>query len=279
MIETIYRKCVDWAKQEDTVRTVILEGSRAREEQRVDRFSDYDINLYVTEVTPLFNNTDWIHQIHPVWAIEKNAEADGITTCLTIFEGGYGIDFKLMPAALLRTFVELQVLPDEYHRGYQVILDKDKLTEDLPKPALKPIPRKRPGQEEFVYTVTVFWFELFYLVKYLRRQDLWQVKIRDTGIKKRLLEMLEWHAWASHDWRYDTWMEGKNMRSWVDPQKWEGLFELYARFDPEDSWRAVQKLMPYFRDLAKETANLLTFEYPDHIDQSISQFILQHPPM
>jgi predicted nucleotidyltransferase len=60
MIEKLLEKIVTWANAEDAIRVMIIEGSRARRDHTVDRFSDYDLNLYVTDVTHYTGNDAWI---------------------------------------------------------------------------------------------------------------------------------------------------------------------------------------------------------------------------
>jgi aminoglycoside 6-adenylyltransferase len=275
MIEKIYKQIITWATTEDAIRAIIIEGSRARHDHRIDRFSDYDLNLYVTDVAQFTRSDAWIKRISPVWAMEKESELDGVSSRLVLFEGGYDIDFKLVPIDLLRRFVEQQTLPDDYQRGYKVVLDKDGIASQLPQPGYKAVAKQKPGEEEFLYAVNVFWFELFHLVKSLHRQELWHAKLRDACIKNRLLQMIEWYAQAGHNWDYDTWIVGKYMQSWVEPELWRALFDIFAHFDQEDSWRAVRALMPLYRRLAGETAQHLNYAYPYEMDKAISEFIFE----
>lgn len=272
-------KVVAWASAQDAIRVIILEGSRARRDHTVDRFSDYDLNLYVTDVAQFTGDDAWFAQLAPIWAMEKEVDEAGDPTRLVLFAGGHDIDFKLLPVARLHDFIRQRALPDGYQRGYTVILDKDGLTAQLPPPTYQAAPQKKPGEEEFLYAVNVFWFELFHLVKYLHRGDLWHVKLRDAGIKKRLLQMLEWHAQAAHNGELDTWFAGKYMQSWVQPELWDAFSGIFARFDKEDSWRAVLALIPLYRRLAIETAAHLNYPYPHEMDEGISGFILDNRPV
>ncbi len=278
-MEKLFEKIVTWANAEDAIRAMIIEGSRARHDHTVDQFSDYDLNLYVTDVTHYTGNDTWIEQIGPIWAMEKEADPDGVSSRLVLFEGGHDIDFKLVPIGILHEFVRRQTLPDDYQRGYEVVLDKEGLTARLPQPSYKAVPKKKPSEEEFLYAVNVFWFELFHLVKYLHRDELWCVKVRDSSIKKRLLQMIEWHAQARHNWDYDTWIVGKHMQSWVEAEIWQAFGGIFARFDKEDSWRAVCALMPLYHRLAGETARQLNYSYPCKMDKAVSEFILAVSPL
>lgn len=98
-------------------------------------------------------------------------------------------------------------------------------------------------------------------------------------IKRRLLQMIEWHVQAQNHWQYDRWIAGKNMKRWVEPDLWQACFGIFAHFDKADSWRAVCALMPLYRRLASETAQQLHYAYPVEMDQAISDFIMADPPV
>lgn len=75
MIDAILRKIEQWAATEDATRDVIIEGSRARHDHSVDRFSDFDLNLYITKVAMFTESDAWIKQFSPIWAMEKEADS------------------------------------------------------------------------------------------------------------------------------------------------------------------------------------------------------------
>jgi len=279
MSNQLFQRVINWAANEETIRVIILEGSHARRDGAEDRFSDYDLDLYVTDTVRYAQDDTWLAQFGQIWAMEKESAPDGVVSRLVLFAGGRGVDFRLLPINRLHELIQQQLLPDDYHRGYQVVLDKEGITTLLLPPSYQALPKQKPSEEEFHYAVNVFWFELFHLVKYLHRDDLWSVKFRDAVIKRRLLQMIEWHAQAQHHWQYDTWIVGKQMKRWVEPDLWQAFFGIFAHFDKEDSWRAVCALMPLYRRLASETAQRLSYSYPTEMDQAISAFITADPPV
>lgn len=279
MSQQLFERVLTWVHTEEAIRVLILVGSRARPGQVTDRFSDYDLDLYVTDALPYFTDDSWIKQLGTVWAKEKETDPSGPSSHLVLFEGGVGVDFTFLSAISLAELVHQQTLPVDYQRGYQVLLDKDSMTAQLPPPSYQPLPARKPTEEEFLYAVNVFWFELFHLVKYLHRGELWSVKFRDATLKRRLLQMLEWHAQARHNWVYDTWIVGQHMQSWVEPEIWQALFGIFAHFDKADSWRAVCALLPLYRRLARETAQRLHYAYLSETDEAITTFILSNTPV
>ena len=49
------------AENDDRIRAVIMNGSRANPNVPRDLFQDYDVIYFVTEPDPFINNTDWIN--------------------------------------------------------------------------------------------------------------------------------------------------------------------------------------------------------------------------
>jgi hypothetical protein len=82
VIDQIFEKILTWADTEETIRVIIIEGSRARTDHSIDRFSDYDLDLYVTDVAQFTRSDTWIEKISPVWAMEKESEPDGTASRL-----------------------------------------------------------------------------------------------------------------------------------------------------------------------------------------------------
>ena len=48
------------AEADERVRAVGLEGSRANPTAPKDKYMDYDITYYVTDIKPFYNNPKWV---------------------------------------------------------------------------------------------------------------------------------------------------------------------------------------------------------------------------
>ena len=55
----VLERIVRWAAGHPLIRAVILESSRAVAQAPLDRFSDYDILLVVSDARPFAENNDW----------------------------------------------------------------------------------------------------------------------------------------------------------------------------------------------------------------------------
>lgn len=50
------------AEQDERIRIVTLEGSRANINIPKDEFQDYDITYFVSDIEPFISNDDWLNQ-------------------------------------------------------------------------------------------------------------------------------------------------------------------------------------------------------------------------
>lgn len=264
---------LQWAQQENSIRAIILVGSRAVN-NKVDAFSDYDLAIFCETHRPYIQDEQWLSRIGKVWVCvheQMRFNHRVFPVRLVIFEGGEKVDFAFYPLELLQALVRLPVLPEAYDKGYTVLLDKDNVTKSMAKPVEKEA--QKPNGEEFDRVVKEFWFEAYHVAKYLKREDLWSVKFRSNGLHVFLLKMIEWHEEARGEWREKLPANGKHMRLWVEEKTWRDLHKVFAHFDLQDSWRALTHTMGIFRELAKETSQMLGYRYPYEVDQKLSGFI------
>lgn len=271
----ILRKIIAWAEREDSIRIVMLTGSLAGKGPR-DEFSDYDIALFTTNIEKYASDDSWIHGIEKVWVYEPWVLRKGdkeYPTRLVVYKDGLQVDYAIFDLDHLNELKQAKTLPVEYNLGYEILLDKDSLTNDL-QPATYEYPyAQKPTQEEFDSVLQVFFFEAFKEAKALVREDLWHAKIRDWSIKKRLLKMIEWHEKVKNGWNYDTNCDAKRMRSWVSPEIWTMTHDTFAHFDTADSWEKLVNTLEFFRKLSVEVAEALGLEYPHEMTTNICDHI------
>ncbi|MBI2443598.1 MAG: aminoglycoside 6-adenylyltransferase [Candidatus Levybacteria bacterium] len=267
----LLQKILAWSERQDTIRVMILAGSLTREDNTADDLSDLDIGVYATDHEYYGDTDQWMQEIAPVWMYLPLKSDKDTPSRLVIFEGGVKVDFLFYPLEVLDERVK--DLPDIFHLGYKVLIDKDNLTEKLQPPAFKPLPAKKPTEKEFIALVEEFWFEAYHIAKYIKRGDLWSVKSRDWGVKELLRRMIEWYEKSIHGWDYDTRHLGVGMKKWVEPEIWEELYTIFAHFDVVDSSKTLQATIVLFRKVAKQTAQKLNYAYPEEVDEQISTYI------
>ncbi len=270
----VLQKIINWAQAEDPIRALILQGSRAKE-RSADELSDYDISVYCKTSKPYTEAEEWLSQIGQVWVCVKETISfiqETFPTRLVIFAGGIKVDFSFLSLDCLDRMTE-GPLTDEHNQGYQILLDKDHMTQGLQKPIHKEQKEKKPSKEEFLRIIQEFWFEAYHVAVYLKRKDLWSVKFRSNAMNSFLLTLIEWEAESRNGWNKKISPIGRQMASWTLPSIWQQLQSIFAHFDAKDSWRALFHSLTLFRQLSLDLSRQLGFDYPEALDKNMSGFI------
>jgi aminoglycoside 6-adenylyltransferase len=258
---SILDQAIEWAESDDLIRAVILVGSHA-ERRPTDELSDYDLSIFCTDTAPFVNNCGWLEDIAPVWVSipEQFTFLETIIpTRLAIFEHGYKVDFAFYPMKILDMLASIQ-LPDEFNMGYKVLIDKDQLTNRIPQPTYEGFNENKPNEQDFHNLVNEFWFEVYHVAKYLRREDLWSVQFRLSSIHHHiLLKMICWNEAAKHDFHYSTHPIGKRLHDWISEDTWKALHQVFPHFDVNDGWDALNNTITLFKKLSQETAGILGY--------------------
>ncbi len=123
---------VQWAQQQQSVRAILLTGSRANASASLDLFSDYDVILAVEHIHPFFEDRKWLGEFGKVLVVYRDPlkHTHGVEhfTYVTQYEDGTKIDFTVWPIALLSQVCTDSKLPDSLDIGYAILMDKDHLT-------------------------------------------------------------------------------------------------------------------------------------------------------
>lgn len=268
--DILLKTILQWAKDRQDVRTMILLGSRAQKRSSTDRLSDIDLCLFVSAPDRFLESPAWLTVFAPVW-LHSAVQDMAWNGWKVIYENGVMVEFGVYP---LDALTEMQnELPPAFEPGYKILLDKDKQARKLPKPRGQYSPPNKPTPDEFQKTFTDFWVEAYHVAKYLWRTDLWQAKHHDWALKQHLLTMLGWYAVTCRGQSNFTTYHGKHLNGWVDPELYISLMSIFGRFYPADSWRALDETILHFTRLAAEVAEALAFPDPRHLQYHFNAWV------
>ncbi|GAB4185864.1 MAG: hypothetical protein Tsb0015_03190 [Simkaniaceae bacterium] len=273
----ILKKIISWIDSEEVIRLALLTGSFA-DRSVTDELSDYDISLFCSDPRELIESDSWIKDIGDVWVVvpEKYHLLEAtIPTRLVIFQGGKKVDFSFFSQDQL-DILDTEGLPDAFHMGYEVLVDKDRLANKLPLPKFTGFREARPSEEEFHSLINEFWFEAYHVAKYLYRRDLWSVQFRLSGIYHSvLIKMICWNEAARHNWEYTTHPNGKQLKNWVGKDTWTAIHHIFPHFDAKEGWQSLRELLQLFIKLSHETSKFLGYRNLTDLETEMDLFITE----
>ena len=282
--EELIKRFCKWAEKRSDIRAAIVVGSRARVDHPADEWADLDIIILTTNPEYYVTRSDWISNIgKPLLTfIEPTATGDEKERRV-LFSGMLDVDFSIIPKEKAESLLKAAANPqaraqisDLLSRGIRVLVDKDNVVKRMRSlvPFPKKTPRSPPTRDEFIEVVNDFLYHGVFTAKHLARGELWwTVVCLDCYMQRLLLTMMEWHALAIHNWKYDVWFRGRFLEEWAEPQAVKELSGAFAHYDREDIKRALFVTMDLFSRLATKTATKLAYAYPVEADRKVTSCI------
>lgn len=261
------------AQQDERVRAVIMNGSRANPNAPEDIFQDYDIVYVVAEIASFKAEPTWIDRFGermimqlPEDMVDPPPSGDDSYAYLIQFADGNRIDLSLYPVAKI----------GEMERDSQsiLLLDKDGVIEPFPPPNDSDYLPTPPSEKSFADCCNEFWWVNTYVAKGLWREEITYAKaMQDQVVRPMLMKMLNWHIGIKTDYSVSPGKYGKYLQQYLEPELWGQLMATYANADYDHTWDSLTQMGQLFRLVSRNVANHFGFEYPQADDQNVSAHI------
>ncbi len=270
--QQMYDLILNFAKSQERVRAVTLEGSRTNRNIPADEFQDYDITFFVTDMDGFTADDAWLDVFGERLILQKPedmelfpAEEKGYSY-LMLFADGVKIDLTLLPLELLEEYFTWDKL-------VELLLDKDGRVQEPPVPTDVDYRLQCPTARMFDDCCNEFWNTVSYVVKGLCRGEiLFAIDHLNEVVRKELLRMISWMTGAERGFGFSVGKNYKFLEQYVSGELWRRLLSTYRMASYPDMWTALEGCMELFREVSKRTACLLGYSYPDY-DEKISGYV------
>jgi aminoglycoside 6-adenylyltransferase len=266
----ILRLLVDWAMDDHNIRAIVLNGSRADPSRIPDALSDFDVAIVVHSFNPIKPGT-WIDLFgDPIvrWPLEPQSTfSEDWLTQLVLFDEGLRIDFQ---------FTERTETAFEQAGPYHCVLyDPERLTEHIPGSPVEGTVITLPTDAEFGDRINAFWWDISYVAKALRRNELDYARFIIEGDLRfnKLHPLIRWHIGAVHGTETDVGAAGRWFSRYVSADIWSGYLETFSGADEQDQWRAMFAMCSFVRLMGHDVARRLGFSYPDETDRRVRSYL------
>ena len=271
------KEVTEWARENENIRVAILTSTRANPIAPVDVLSDYDIELYVEDLQPFLEGDEWLRTFGEVLVREPYEPIIGDENDvwrLVIFKDVPRIDFHIMLSeAMEKDISEYGGYTNDM--GYEVLLDKDGLTEGAISPTYTQYWTKQPTESEYEELVHHFWWNVTYVSKYLFRDELFFAKyMLDGGLHHHYLKTaIAWYIGMKNNWESNPGAYGRWFKKQLEPDVWSDIEATFAGADLEENWNAMFKTAEIFGRLASEVGAHLGYTYPIELDRNVMEYL------
>ncbi|HSF81233.1 MAG TPA: aminoglycoside 6-adenylyltransferase [Anaerolineales bacterium] len=271
--QAMYELILQTARNDERVRAVILNGSRANPNAPRDLFQDYDVIYIVTEVESFKQDPAWIKYFGEMLILQLPDDmhdpppSDGASYAyLMQFADGNRIDLSLYPLVKL----------DELGKDSLsiLLLDKDGLFEPFPPANESDYLPKPPTAKAYADCCNEFWWVCVYAAKGLWREEILYARtMLDQVMREELMKMLTWHIGVKTHFSRNPGKFGKYFKQYLEPELWELLQRTYADASYDHTWEALFAMSKLFRSVAIGIAEHFGFNYPYAGDQRVSAYL------
>ena len=198
-----------------------------------------------------------------------------VPTRLVQYRGGRRIDFTLSRIELLHRIAEQDNLPEWLAAGSRVLLDRDGDAARLPPPPISAYVPRTPTATEYAGLVDEYWWETYYVGKYLARNELLPARYSLEGVLRYegLIPMLEWYVQIGRGWEQSVGVRGRGLRWLLDPEDRERLDATYAGPLLAEHRRALLAMNALFRRAGRAVGRNLGYEYPEGLDREMERLL------
>ena len=247
------------AREDERIRGVVMNGSRANPDCPKDAYQDYDIVYYVSDVRPFYDNLQWIEENFGKPAVMQLPEnmshpllppdADGHFTYLMLFQDGNRIDLSVDFTARRSACAEPAI----------VLLDKDNVLKSNTKRDYFHI--KPPQAKIFADTCNEFWWCLNNVAKGIARDELpYAMEMFNHYVRDMLNQMVEWYIGVRTDFSVTAGKMGKYFKKHLPGELYEKYAATYSDSSYGNLWASVFTACELFRLTANEVSGYFGFE-------------------
>ena len=270
--QEMFQTVLDFARQDERVRIVMLEGSRTNVNIPKDDFQDYDIKFLVTEMDSFKESDDWLSVFGNRIMMQKPEamelfppENRGAFSYLMMFDDGVKMDLSLLPVSRLEEYLTWDKL-------YRVLLDKDGRIQKEIVPTDQDYHVKKPTPGEYDDCCNEFWNVTPYVVKGLcRREILFAIDHMNQILRFELLRMICWKVGIETGFSLSVGKNCKFLKQYVSEELWNKLLSTYEMGSYEQMWKALFTCHHLFRQVSQEVGSRLGYPYPPY-DEAISAY-------
>jgi aminoglycoside 6-adenylyltransferase len=265
---------MNYAKNDENIRAVLLNGSRANPNANRDVFQDFDIACLVKDISPYVRNDKIPGLFGEILILQEPdnmqdppSEKNGHYAYLMQFKDGNRVDLSFHPLDRLKT-----ILNDSLTI---VLSDKDGVIGKLPPSSDIDYLPARPTDKQFQDCCNEFWWCTPYVAKGLWRGELTYARhMMDVVVREeQLMKMLVWYFGVKTDFKESPGKLGKYIKKRVEPEIWAELERTYSDSNFENIWESLFTMGHLFRRLANVVASEFGFQYPQQDDDNVSEFI------
>ena len=269
---------INFAKSNDQIKAVLLNGSRANINVKKDMFMDYDVVYVVESTKPFIEHKNWISYFGQILIMQEPDNSDLFNveipnedkfTYLMQFTDGNRIDL---------TFATVEFAQKICKEDSQtkILLDKANIFSKLPLPSDKSYFIKKPTENEFLACCNEFWWISTYVAKGLWRKNLiYSLEVYNQNLHPELMKILRFSVGLENNFEVTSGKYDKYFKDLLPSETYNKLLKTYPFADEQSIWNSLKISCELFDEEAKLISGRLNYRYDERESQNVIKYIFK----
>ncbi len=265
----VLKEILDFAKSEDRIRAVMMNGSRVNPNAPKDIMQDYDIVFFVNDIGSLSYKIDqnWISIFGELVIMQQNDFEDGSYIFLMQFKDGVRIDLSFKDINRIKEIVLEDTLSI-------ILLNKDNIEVTLPTPNDSGYYVSKPSKEEYDRLLNEAWWIQTYVAKGIWRDELPLAKYMfDVILIDCIRRLVSWYIGEKYEWKINVGKSGKWFKRYLHDEIYKDFISIYPTTNYEEMWESLFRAGKFIRKIGMSLAESLGYSYPMKDDINVREYI------
>lgn len=269
----ILEMIISFAKRNNNIRMVCMNGSRVNEKITPDQYQDFDVVYIVNNLYELTRDLRWIEKFGDtiIKQFPDNQELfpsspEGYFHILMLFDDYIRIDLTLISKTKLVEYLNSDSLT-------KILLDKDRLINQRKPPSDSKYWITRPNQKTFDECINEFYWVSTYVIKGLRRTHLLYAFDHLNTCRDMLLLMLAWDKAFAADYKVSFGKNYKYLTKYLSDCEEVNLIATYPTLDSAKIKSSLSTMIDFFDEITKSVGDKCNLSYDLSQYKDVKKFI------
>ena len=274
--EEMMKLIMDVAINDERIRAVTMEGSRASKNATHDQYCDFDICYIVSDIREFTKDNKWVEIFGEILIVQYpmdwyshpyNYAGHDNFAYLIQFKDGNRIDLTL-----------IDVCNIDKEQGYCepriVLLNKDNFKELQQIDDESVFYIQKPSEMEYYNTCNEFRWLSVYISKGLCIEELYYAKYAyDVLMMEMFIKMLNWKIGVDNDFNVTTGNHSKYLKRFLSLEEMKRFHSVFPNGTYEDIWSKLYVIYDYFAEIAKYVGEALKYNFDAKETEEVRSFL------
>ena len=274
--EEMMKLIMDVAINDERIRAVTMEGSRANKNATHDQYCDFDICYIVSDIREFTKDNKWVEIFGEILIVQYpmdwyshpyNYAGHDNFAYLIQFKDGNRIDLTLIDVCNIdkeQGYCEPRIVP----------LNKDNFKELQQIDDESVFYIQKPSEMEYYNTCNEFRWLSVYISKGLCREELYYAKYAyDVLMMEMFIKMLNWKIGVDNDFNVTTGDHSKYLKRFLTLEEMKRFHSVFPNGTYEDIWSKLYVIYDYFAEIAKYVGEALKYNFDAKETEEVRIFL------